>query len=83
VLNVDDSHVIISVQDQGIGIPENLRDKIFRMSGEAKRRGTAGEPSFGLGLGISKQILESNNGKIWFENAPNQGTIFFVSFPLA
>ncbi|RYF88749.1 MAG: HAMP domain-containing histidine kinase, partial [Chitinophagaceae bacterium] len=82
-LTVEDSKVLVSIQDQGIGIPDNLRDKVFRMSGEAKRRGTAGEPSFGLGLGISKQIVESNNGSIWFEKAAKQGTVFYVAFPLA
>jgi signal transduction histidine kinase len=75
--------VTVSVHDQGIGIPVELKDKIFHMSGEAKRRGTAGEPSFGLGLGISKQIVESNNGKIWFESGQVAGTTFYVSFPAA
>ncbi|MET0242218.1 MAG: ATP-binding protein [Flavitalea sp.] len=82
-LEVKDSVVTVSVQDQGIGVPESLRDKMFMMSGEAKRRGTAGEPSFGLGLGISKQIVEANNGKIWYQNATGQGAVFNVSFPLA
>ena len=76
-------YIRIEVQDQGIGIPESLKEKIFHMSGEAKRRGTAGEPSFGLGLGISKQIVESNNGNIWFENNSPGGASFFVSFPVA
>ncbi len=82
-VTVRDEKVIVCVRDQGIGIPESLNEKIFHMSGEAKRRGTAGEPSFGLGLGISKQIVESNNGKIWFENNTPSGTSFFVSFPVA
>jgi signal transduction histidine kinase len=75
--------VIVCVKDEGIGIPDHLAGKLFDMSGEAKRRGTAGEPSFGLGLGISKQIVESNNGRIWFENVKPQGTAFYVSLPLA
>ncbi|RYY24944.1 MAG: hypothetical protein EOO04_12390 [Chitinophagaceae bacterium] len=82
-LTTSDTEVIVSVKDQGIGIPENLSDKLFDISGEAKRRGTAGEPSFGLGLGISKQIVESSNGRIWFENNKTKGASFFVSFPLA
>ena len=82
-LSVKDNRVLVSVKDQGIGIPENLSNKLFDISGEAKRRGTAGEPSFGLGLGISKQIVESSNGRIWFENNKTKGATFFVSFPLA
>ena len=74
---------VVVIRDQGIGIPENLKDKLFGISGEAKRRGTAGEPSFGLGLGISKQIVESHNGQIWFEANQLNGTAFYVSFPLA
>jgi signal transduction histidine kinase len=82
-LQLNGETVIVCVKDEGIGIPEHIADKLFDMSGEAKRRGTAGEPSFGLGLGISKQIVESNNGRIWFENVKPQGTAFYVSLPLA
>ncbi|RYY26958.1 MAG: sensor histidine kinase [Chitinophagaceae bacterium] len=82
-ITVKDQKVMVCVRDLGIGIPEGLKEKIFLMSGEGKRRGTAGEPSFGLGLGISKQIVESNNGQIWFENNIPAGTSFFVSFPVA
>ncbi|HTE23494.1 tetratricopeptide repeat-containing sensor histidine kinase [Flavitalea sp.] len=81
-LSVKDNQVLVSVKDQGIGIPESLSNKLFDISGEAKRRGTAGEPSFGLGLGISKQIVESSNGRIWFENNKTKGASFFVSFPI-
>lgn len=73
--------VIISVKDQGIGIPENLKEKIFDLFTEAKRRGTAGEESFGLGLSISRQIVQAHSGKIWYESKPGQGTIFYVELP--
>ncbi|GEP96419.1 ATP-binding protein [Chitinophaga cymbidii] len=70
--------VRISVQDEGIGIPQNLRDKIFSLSAEAKRKGTKGEESFGLGLSISKQIIEAHDGKIWFETEVGKGTTFHI-----
>jgi signal transduction histidine kinase len=79
-LEMKGDEAIVAIRDHGIGIPENLRDKIFSMSPDAKRKGTAGEPSFGLGLAICKQIVEANNGKIWFESEVNKGTSFFVSF---
>jgi two-component system sensor histidine kinase VicK len=72
-------NVIISVKDQGIGIPDNMKDKVFNMFTDAKRPGTIGEKSFGLGLSISKQIIEKHSGKIWFESATGKGTIFYIS----
>jgi two-component system, OmpR family, sensor histidine kinase VicK len=71
----------ITVKDGGIGIPENIKHKVFNMFTEAKRPGTAGEKSFGLGLSISKQIIENHDGKIWFENNMIQGTTFHISLP--
>ncbi len=69
--------VLIAVEDHGIGIPDELKDKIFDMFTEARRDGTAGEQPFGLGLAISKQIVEAHGGKIWFNNKPGDGTTFF------
>jgi len=74
--------VLITVDDNGIGIPLNMRDKVFDMFTEAKRPGTYGEQPFGIGLAISKQIVEMHGGKIWFEDKPAQGTIFQIELPL-
>jgi len=74
-------NVIISVKDQGIGIPENMKDKVFNMFTDAKRPGTLGEKSFGLGLSISKQIIEKHTGKIWFESEAGKGTTFYINLP--
>ena len=74
--------VRIGVADEGIGIPVEIEDKIFEMFTEAKRPGTAGEQPFGLGLAISKQIVEAHGGKIWFERKASKGTIFFIELPL-
>jgi signal transduction histidine kinase len=70
--------VQISVKDTGIGIPENMQPKVFNMFTEAQRPGTSGEKSFGLGLSISKQIIENHNGKIGFESQDGKGTTFFI-----
>ncbi len=75
-------NVVISVKDHGIGIPEKMHDKIFDMFTEAKRSGTSGEQSFGLGLAISKQIVEAHGGRIWFESRPGDGTTFYVELPV-
>lgn len=75
-------HIIISVKDQGIGIPDKLKDQVFNMFTSAQRPGTAGEKSFGLGLSICRQIMEKSQGKIWFESDSENGTIFYISLPL-
>jgi signal transduction histidine kinase len=72
---------LLSVSDKGIGIPEDIRLKVFDMFTEAKRKGTAGELPYGLGLSICKQIVEAHNGSIWLESKQGEGTTFFVALP--
>ncbi|RZL29826.1 MAG: ATP-binding protein [Pedobacter sp.] len=74
--------VLISVADSGIGISEEMQDKIFELYTDAKREGTAGEETYGLGLFISKQIVLAHNGKIWCESVPGLGSTFYVDLPL-
>ena len=73
----------IEFRDHGIGIPDSIKYRIFTMFTNAKRPGTDGERSFGMGLAISRQIVESYGGKIWFESEENAGTSFFISLPLS
>ena len=75
-------NAIIAIKDSGIGIPDHLKDKIFVASNENRREGTSGEKSFGLGLAISKQIVEAHGGSLNFESKMNEGTTFFVKLPL-
>jgi signal transduction histidine kinase len=74
-------HIIVSITDKGIGIPDDIAAKIFDVFTEAKREGTAGEKAYGLGLSISKQIVDAHFGKIWFEKNTEGGTIFHVQLP--
>lgn len=76
IRNIDG--ICISVNDHGMGIPEENKSKIFHMFTDAKRPGTLGEKSFGLGLSICRQIVERHQGKIWFESNTTDGTTFFV-----
>jgi signal transduction histidine kinase len=71
-----------SVSDNGIGIPDEIKHKVFNMFTDAQRPGTIGEKSFGLGLSICKQIIESHGGKIWFESIASVGTTFFFTLPI-
>ena len=74
--------VLIAIADHGIGIPVTIQNKIFDMFGQAKRFGTTGEQPFGLGLAISKQIIENHGGRIWVESETDQGSTFFVELPI-
>lgn len=76
------NNVLISVEDSGIGISEEMQHKIFELYTDAKREGTAGEETYGLGLFITKQIVEAHQGKIWCESKPGKGSTFFVELPL-
>ena len=72
----------IWVIDQGIGIPDDMQDTLFDPKAAVKRRGTAGEESFGLGLGISRQIVTAHGGTIWCESTQGVGSSFYVELPL-
>lgn len=65
----------IAVKDNGVGIKPSEQDKIFVPYFTTKSKGT------GLGLAMSKQIVEVMNGKIWFESTLGVGTTFFITFP--
>lgn len=76
--------LIISVRDTGVGIPRDMATLLFEpFVNSVRRKGTAGEQSFGLGLYICRQIVEAHNGRIWFESEPGQGSIFFIALPLS
>ena len=67
----------VSISDNGKGIPEKDRPKIFyRYPTEKRKIGT------GLGLYLSKQIIDAHNGKIWFETEEGKGTAFCFTLPI-
>ena len=76
-------YVRISVRDQGAGIPDRIRHRIFEkfMQGEAVN--TRGCEGSGLGLSIARQLVELMNGEIGFETEKDAGTTFSVNLPIA
>jgi len=77
----NNDRVLLEVRDTGIGIPESMREKIFDKFTGAKRPGTAGEPTTGLGLYLTKTIIESHGGSIDMESDGKTGTSFTVLLP--
>ena len=82
-LKSNEDRILLAIRDYGIGIPESIQDKIFDLDSSKKRPGTVGEESFGLGLMLTKQLVEINGGSIWFETERNKGTCFYVKFNVA
>ena len=74
---VGEDSVVVKVTDNGDGIPEAMRKKIFMPNFTTKSSGT------GLGLAMSKTIIEQVRGRIWFETVEGQGTTFLVEIPMA
>jgi PAS domain S-box-containing protein len=79
----DGEHVLISVKDSGIGIPEVFQSRIWgrfeRYEEHALVMDAAGT---GLGLPIAKNLVEMHGGDIWFESEENVGTTFYISLPI-
>ena len=71
-----DDMAVIKVKDNGVGIPDDMKERVFVPNFTTKNSGT------GLGLAISKNIIESVSGKIYFETEKDVGTTFFVELPL-
>jgi len=76
---VDNNDTIrISVQDNGSGIPDEFRERIFQKFAQADSTDTRAPGGTGLGLSITKNLIEQMGGKIDFESEPNIKTTFYV-----
>lgn len=74
----DKHNILISIQDNGTGIPAAIQNKIFNpfFTTKVVGKGT------GMGLAIVLKIIEKHKGKIWFESREGEGTTFFVQIPI-
>ncbi|AMM50063.1 hypothetical protein TH61_01185 [Rufibacter sp. DG15C] len=68
--------VLVSIQDNGSGIPEEVQSKIFVPNFSTKYSGS------GIGLAVVKKGVEAMGGSIWFETKENVGTTFFLKLPV-
>ncbi|TXT54006.1 MAG: putative Histidine kinase [Promethearchaeota archaeon] len=82
---LDDKNIIVSIKDDGIGFTEEEKSQIFQKFGKIERYGkgwNVDSEGTGLGLYITKQIIELHGGKIWVESeGRNKGSIFYFSLP--
>jgi signal transduction histidine kinase len=73
---------LISVRDEGQGIPADEVDNLFKWFGKTSVKGTEGEISSGLGLAIAHKIVLGHRGRIWVESEVGKGSTFCVSLPI-
>ena len=79
--NYNQNRVTVSIKDEGVGIPlahiDKIFDRFYRVD-KSRQRSMGGT---GLGLALSKKIVEAHKGKIWAQSRENYGTIIFVMLP--
>ena len=73
----DGDSALISVRDQGAGIPENIRDKVFNLYFTTKTGGS------GIGLAMAYRVVQLHHGSVEFTSIIDHGTTFYLRFPLA
>jgi two-component system CheB/CheR fusion protein len=71
----------VSIKDAGLGVNKKNLNKIFERYYREERRGDH-FPGLGIGLSISKEIINSHNGKIWVDSEPRKGSTFYFTIPV-
>ncbi|APT18461.1 histidine kinase [Amylolactobacillus amylotrophicus DSM 20534] len=75
------NHVIMSISDQGLGIPRKDLNKIFDRFYRVDQARSRQQGGTGLGLAISKEVVEAHHGRIWADSAEDRGSTFYISLP--
>jgi len=75
------NNVILSITDQGLGIPKSDLTKVFDRFYRVDKARARKQGGTGLGLAISKEVLKAHGGTIWAESQENIGSTFFISLP--
>ena len=73
----------ISVADTGVGISTEDQEKLFMRFFRAESAALTQASGAGLGLYITRSLVERHGGRIWFESEPDKGSTFYVTFPIA
>lgn len=72
----------ISITDNGIGIPDNVKEKLFKINRKATQKGTDNETGSGLGLLLCNEFIAKHQGEIIAESEPGKGSVFRFTLPL-
>ncbi|HLQ40692.1 MAG TPA: cell wall metabolism sensor histidine kinase WalK [Tetragenococcus sp.] len=75
------NNIVLSITDQGLGIPSNELNKIFDRFYRVDKARARKQGGTGLGLAISKEVLKAHGGSIWVESQEYVGSTFFISLP--
>jgi signal transduction histidine kinase len=82
-LRLIENEVVVSVKDEGQGIPADEMEKLFKPFQKTSVSSTAGEQSTGLGLAITRKVIEGHRGRIWVESQVGRGSTFSFTLPLS
>jgi signal transduction histidine kinase len=81
-MTLKDKKIQVSVRDEGIGIAPEYQERIFQRFYRVFDEKDKTYPGLGMGLFISKTIVEQHGGSIWLTSEPQKGSTFFVSLPI-
>lgn len=81
-LSAAGGEVVCAVSDSGPGIPPPQRDKVFERFWKADQARVRGHGGSGLGLSITKRLVEAHGGRLWVESAEGRGSTFSFSLPV-
>jgi signal transduction histidine kinase len=74
--------ILFSIADTGVGIPEDMQNRIFDRFFRGNQRGVEHVSGSGLGLSLVKTVVENHRGRVWLRSTVGQGTTFFVAIPI-
>ncbi|MFC2107146.1 ATP-binding protein [Bacteroidota bacterium] len=77
----ENKKIILFIKDNGVGMNKTTLDNLFRIDKKGSRKGTENEKGTGLGLYISKEFIEKNNGSLKVKSQEGQGSEFVISIP--
>jgi PAS domain S-box-containing protein len=79
---VESHEALLSIRDRGIGIPAGQQARIFGRFVRAENARTSVITGTGLGLYLSRELVERHGGRLWFESTEGKGSTFFMTLPL-